>query len=171
MFPGLSSVLPGISLDLPYLSSALPGLSPVLPHLSLALPEQLTVLPDLLSVIADLRLALPYVVPALPGAPPCSQVHQKFSPMPRRIHNLITLSPMVLMSQSSESPVTLKAGRIAILPPDTFLKLPHLSLQSTSSQIFQKRLAVTRIHFVDVCSPYRLLFRAKMLVTLLLVPL
>jgi len=46
----------------------------------------------------------------------------------------ITISPMVLLYQSSEIPVTLKSGRNALLGSDTLLKLTHLSLHSTSSQ-------------------------------------
>jgi len=47
---------------------------------------------------------------------------------------LITITPMVLLYQSSEIPVTLKAGRNALLQSDTLLKLAHRSLHSTSSQ-------------------------------------
>jgi hypothetical protein len=68
------------------------------------------------------------------GAPRCSQVHPKFSPALRGVPKLITITPMVLLYQSSEISVTLKAGRNALLGSDTLLQLTHLSLHSTSSQ-------------------------------------
>ena len=64
----------------------------------------------------------------------CSQVHLKFAPALGGVPKPITVTPMVLLYQSSEIPVTLKAGRNALLGSDTLLKLSHLSLHSTSSQ-------------------------------------
>jgi len=64
----------------------------------------------------------------------CSQVHPKFSPALQGVPKPITITPMVLLYQSSEIPGTLKAGRNALLRSDTLLKLTHLSLRSTSSQ-------------------------------------
>jgi len=64
----------------------------------------------------------------------CSQVHPKFSLALRHVPKPITVTPMVLLYQSSEIPVTLKAGRNALLQSGTLLKLTHLSLHSTSSQ-------------------------------------
>jgi hypothetical protein len=63
-----------------------------------------------------------------------SQVHPKFSPAHRGVSKHITITPMVLLNQSSEISVTLKAGRNALLQSDTLLKLPHPSSYSTSSQ-------------------------------------
>jgi len=63
-----------------------------------------------------------------------SQVHPKFFPAHRGVPKLITITPMVLLYQSSEISVTLKAGRNALLQSDTLLKLTHLSLHCTSSQ-------------------------------------
>jgi len=63
-----------------------------------------------------------------------SQVHPKFSPAPRDVAIMIRLSPMVLLYQSSEIRVTLKAGRNALLGSDALLKVTHLSLHFTSSQ-------------------------------------
>ena len=62
------------------------------------------------------------------------QVHPKFSPALRCVPKRITITPMVLLYQSSEIPGTLKAGRNALLGSDTLLKLMLLSLHSTSSQ-------------------------------------
>ena len=67
------------------------------------------------------------------GAPRCSQVHPKFSPALRGVSKLSTITPMVLLYQSSEISVTLKAGRNALLGSDTLLKLTHLCLHSTYS--------------------------------------
>ena len=68
------------------------------------------------------------------SAPRCSQVHPKSSPAHRGVLKLITITPMVLLYQSSEIPLTPKAGRNALIGSDTLLKLTHLSLHSTSSQ-------------------------------------
>ena len=87
------------------------------------------------SLIVD---GAPWLVASAPwlvaGAPWCSQVLPKFSPALRGILKLITITPMVLLYQSSEIPVTPKAGRNALRGSDTLLKLTHLSLHSTSSQ-------------------------------------
>ena len=101
----------------------------------LALPDMLSALPDLWSALPDLWSALPGLSPALPGAPRCSQVLPKFSPALRGVPNLFTTTPMELLYQSSEIPVTVKASRNALLGSDTLLQLTHLSLHSTSSQI------------------------------------
>jgi len=99
-------------------------------------------------VLPDLLPALPCLAPALPGAPRlvvgahrnvasaarCSQMHPDFPPALRGVLNPTTISPMVLLYQSSDIPVTLKAGQNALLGSDTLLKLTHLSLHSTSSQ-------------------------------------
>jgi hypothetical protein len=63
------------------------------------------------------------------------QVHPKFSLTLRDAPKPITVTPMVLLYQPSEIPITLKAGRNALLGSDTLLKLMHLSLHSTSSRI------------------------------------
>jgi len=63
-----------------------------------------------------------------------SQVLPNFSPALPDVLELITITPMVLPDQSSEIPVTLKAGRNPLLGSDNPLKLTHLSLHSTSSQ-------------------------------------
>jgi len=68
------------------------------------------------------------------GAPRYSQVHPKFSLALRGVPKPLTLTPMVLLKQSSEIPDTLKASRNALLGSDTLLNLMHLSLHSTSSQ-------------------------------------
>jgi len=63
-----------------------------------------------------------------------SQVHPNLSPAHQGVLKLITITPIVLLYQSSEISVTPKAGRIALLQSATLLKLTHLSLPSTSSQ-------------------------------------
>jgi len=82
--------------------------------------------------------ALAPVLPAAPrhvvGAPRRSQVHAKFSLALWGVPKPITITPMVLLYQSSEIPVTVKAGWNFLLGSDTLLKLTHLSLHSTSSQ-------------------------------------
>jgi len=109
---------------------------------------RLEVLPELLLALPDLMPAHRGLTPAHPGAPRpvvgaprliagatrCSQVHRKFSLALRSVPNPITITPMVLLQQSSEIPFTLKAGPNALLGYDTLLKLTHLSLHSTSSQ-------------------------------------
>ena len=64
--------------------------------------------------LPDLSPALPGVSPAIPGAP-----------------RLVVGGPRLV---APALPVTLKAGRNALLWSDTLLKLTHLSLHSTSSQ-------------------------------------
>ena len=61
-------------------------------------------------------------------------MHTKFSPALQDILQLIAITPIVLLYQSSEIPVNLKASRNVLLSSDTLLKLTHLSLHSTSSQ-------------------------------------
>jgi hypothetical protein len=122
-----SQVLPGLLLALPDLSSVLPDLSSALPDLSSALPGS-----------PRLGISAPRLVVGTPrlvaGAPRCSQVKPKFPPAHRGVLKLIATTPMVLLYQSSEIPVTPKTGRSALLRSDTLLKLTHLSLNSTSSQ-------------------------------------
>ena len=105
-------------------------------------------LPDLSLALLDMSPVLLGSSPALPGAPSLvvgaprlvaaarrwSQVRPKFSPVLRGDPKPITITPMVLLYQSSEIPVTLKAGRNALLGSETLLKLTHLSVHSTSSQ-------------------------------------
>jgi hypothetical protein len=55
-------------------------------------------------------------------------------PVLRGVPKLITITPIVLLYQSSEISVTLKASRNALLPSDPLLKLTHLSLHTTSCQ-------------------------------------
>jgi hypothetical protein len=62
------------------------------------------------------------------------QVHPKFSPALRRIPKLITITPMGLLYQSSEIPVTLKASQNTLRGFDTLLMLTLLSLHSTFPQ-------------------------------------
>jgi len=66
------------------------------------------------------------------------QVLPKFSAVHQSVLNLITITPMVLLYQSSEIPVTLKADWNALQGFDTLLKLTHLGLHSTSSQTLLK---------------------------------
>ena len=73
-----------------------------------------------------------FVIPALVRRH--FQVHPKFSLALRCGPTLVTITAMVLLDQSSEIPVILKAGRNALLGSDTLLKLTLLSLHSTSSQ-------------------------------------
>jgi len=63
-----------------------------------------------------------------------SQVHPKFGPALWGVPKPITVTPMVLLYQSSEIPVTLTAGRNALIGSDTLPKLTHLSSHSKSSQ-------------------------------------
>jgi len=67
------------------------------------------------------------------GTTRCSQVHPQCSPVPRGVPKPRTITPMVLLYQSSEISVTLKADRNALLGSETLLKLTHVSLHSTSS--------------------------------------
>jgi len=92
------------------------------------------VLPDLSPAQPDLTLAPPGAPRHVIGTPRCSQEHPKFSTALWSVPKHITITQMVLLLQSSEIPVTLKAGRNALLGSDTLLKLTQLSLHSTSSQ-------------------------------------
>ena len=66
---------------------------------------------------------------------PCSQVHTECSAALQDVSNLATLTPMVLLYQSSEIFVILMAGWNGLLASHTLLKLVHLYLHFTSSQI------------------------------------
>jgi len=89
----MSLVVPDLSSAHPGLSSALPGLSLVLPGLSLALPGLSLVLPGLSSALPGWSLVLPGMSLVL-----------------RHVLKLITITLMELLYQSSEIPVSLKAG-------------------------------------------------------------
>jgi len=105
----------------------LPGLLLVLP----GAPRLVVGAPRLVVSASRLVVGAPRLVVS---APRCFQVHPKFSPALRGVLKLITITPMVLLNQSSEIPVTPKAGRNALPWSDTPLKLMHPSLHSTSSQ-------------------------------------
>ena len=68
------------------------------------------------------------------GAARCCQGHLMFSPALWGVSKLITITPTVLLYQSSQIPVTLNASRDDILGYYTYLNLTHLSLHSISSQ-------------------------------------
>ena len=87
--------------------------------------------PRLLAGAPNLVAGAPRLVSS---APRCSQVHPKFSQALRGVAKLSTITPIVLLYQSSEISVTLKAGRNAHLGSDTLLKLTLLSLHSTYCQ-------------------------------------
>jgi len=73
--------------------------------------------------VCDFRIGsatLPGAPKVLSGALTCSQTYHNHS--------------QLLLYQSSKIPVTLKAGRNALLGSETLLKLTLLSLHSTSSQ-------------------------------------
>jgi len=112
----------------------------VLPGMSLALPGAPSLVGALRLVIGAPRLVVgaPRLVIGAPklvaGVPRCSQVHPMFSPALLGVFKLLTITPMVLLYQSSEIPVTPKAGWNAFLRSYTLLTLTHLSLHSTSSQ-------------------------------------
>ena len=99
-----------------------------------------TVIQDTPRLVSTPRLAVsvPKLVAGAPrlvaGTTKCSQVHPMFSLVLRGVLNLIIITPMLLLYQSSEIPVTLKAGRNALLGSDTLLELTHQSFHSTSSQ-------------------------------------
>jgi len=95
------------------------------------------VLPELLLALPDISLALPGLVSALPDlllvhrdAPRCTR---KFSLALQGVSKPITITPMVLLKQSSEIPADLKGVRNALPVCDTLVKLMHLSLHYTSS--------------------------------------
>jgi len=119
-FPDRSTVIRGA----PKLVAGAPRSVAGAPRLVVGAPRLVTCAPRLVTGAPRL----------VAGAPRCSQVHPKFSPALRGVPKPITITPMVLLYQSSEIPVTLKAGRNALLGSDTLLKLMHLSLHSTSSQ-------------------------------------
>jgi len=112
----------------------------VLPRLSPVLQGAPMLVATCRLVIGTPRLVIgtPRLVVGAPrllvGAATWYQVHPKFSPALRGILKLITITPKVLLDQSSEIPVTLKASRNALLGSETCLKLTHLGLHSTSSQ-------------------------------------
>jgi len=74
------------------------------------------------------------------SAPRCNLTHPKFSPALRDVPTLITITPMLLLYQSSEIPVTSNVSPNALLESDTHPKLTHISLHSTSSQSLQEAL-------------------------------
>jgi len=49
------------------------------------------------------------------GAPSCSQVHPTFSPMLRDVPKLITITPIILLYQSSENPITVRGSPLAVV--------------------------------------------------------
>jgi len=119
----------------------LPGLSLVIPgapRLVVGTPRLVVGAPRLVVGASRLVVGPPRLVVGPPrlvaGAPRCSQVHPKFSPALRGVLKHITLTPMAVLYQSWEMPVTPKAGRNALIGSDFLLKLTHLSLHSTSSQ-------------------------------------
>jgi hypothetical protein len=101
------------------------------PRLVVGAPRLVVGAPRLLVGARRLVAGAPRLVA---GAPRCSQVHPKLSPALRGVLKLITITRMVLLYQSSEIPVTPKAGQNSLLGSDTLLKLTHLSFHSTSSQ-------------------------------------
>jgi len=106
----------------------------VLADWSLVLRDMLSALWDISPALPDLSLPLWGAPRLLLCTPRCSQMHPKFSPALRGVPKPNIITPMVLRYQSGELPVTLTAGRNALLGSDTLLKLMHLSLHSTSSQ-------------------------------------
>jgi hypothetical protein len=130
----LSLAVPGtprLVVPAPRLVIGVPRLVVGAPRLVIGAPRLVVGAPKLVVGTPRLVVGAPRLVT---GAPRCSQVHLKFSPALRDVLKLITITPMALLYQSSEIPVTLKAGRNAILLYDTHLKLTYLSLHSTSSQ-------------------------------------
>ena len=95
--------------------------------------------PGLVAGSPRLVVGAPRLVAGVPrliaGTPRCFLVHPKFPLVLRGVPKLITITPMVLLYQSSEILVTPKAGRNALLGSDTLLKLMHLSLHSTVTWI------------------------------------
>jgi len=90
--------------------------------------------PDMLPALAGAPRLVVGAARLVAGAPRCSQVHPKFSPVLRGVPKLLTITPMVLLYQSSAIPGTLMAGRNTLPWSDTLLKSMHLSLHSPSSQ-------------------------------------
>jgi hypothetical protein len=72
------------------------------------------------------------------GAPRCSQVHPTFSLVLQGVLILITITVMVLLYQSSWTPITLNAGWNDLQGSNTLPQLPHLSLHSISCQTLWK---------------------------------
>jgi len=119
---------------LPSLSSALPGLW----RLVVSAPRLVIGAPRL--VVGTPRLVVGAPRP-VDGASRRSQVVPNFSPALRGVPKLITITPMVLLYQSSEIAITPNARRNALLGADTLLKSTHLSLHSTSSQTLLEALS------------------------------
>ena len=101
---------------------------------SQVLPGQLSALPDLLPAQADVLRLVVGAHRLVAAAPRCSRVLPTISPALRGVPKPITIALIVLLYQSSEIPVTMKAHRNALQGSNTLLKLTHLSLHSTSSQ-------------------------------------
>jgi len=127
VLPGLSSALPGA----PMLVVSARRLVIGAPRLVVGAPRLVIGAPRI--VVSALRLVVgaPRLVV---GAPRCSQVQPMFFLALLGVLKRIPITTMVLLYQSSEMTVTLKAGRNALLGSETLLKLTHLSLHSTSSQ-------------------------------------
>jgi len=113
---------------LPGLSPALPGAARLVvgaPRLVIGAPRLVVGAPGLVAGSPRLVVGAPRLVA---GAPRCSQVHPTFSPAHRGVPKHITITPMVVLYQSPEIPLTPKPGRNALLGSDTLLKLTHLCL-------------------------------------------
>jgi hypothetical protein len=93
--------------------------------------QRVEVVPGLSSAFQDLLLALPDLSSALPDF---SSAFPMFFQAHRGVLKPITITPMVLLYQSSEISATLMAGQNALLGSDAVLKLTYFSLNSTSSQ-------------------------------------
>jgi len=108
------------------------------PRLVVGTPRIVVGLPSLVIGATRLGAGAPMLVTSAPrivaGAAKCFQVYSKFSPARQGFSKLITNTPMGLLYQPSEIPVTLKASWNVLLGSDTLLKLMHPSLHSTSSQ-------------------------------------
>jgi hypothetical protein len=74
-------------------------------------------------VLPYLSLALLGALKLVVGAPKFAQVHPKFSPVNQGVLKLLTTTPMLLLDEPSEIPVTQKAGWNAPLESDSLLKL------------------------------------------------
>jgi len=105
-------------------------------------PRVVTCAPRLVAGAPRLVASAPRLVAGAPrlvaGTPMCFQGHPKFSPAVRGVPKPLTMTPMVLLAQSSEIPGTLKAGQNPLLSSDTLLGLTHLGLHSTFSQTLQE---------------------------------
>jgi len=136
-----------------------PPVLPRSPSLVVGTPRLVVSSPRLVISTSRLFISASRLVVATPsllaGASSCSHVHPKFSSVLRGVPTLITITPMELLYQSSEIPVTPKASRNALLVSDTPLKLTHLNLHSTSSQTRLDALS-NKIHIHDVaCTEIR----------------